>query len=86
MSTLTRYLNGVPETVRGYGRRVRIPKVGEVAVPPPDRIAYYAGLGLLATLQIIEWPLALAITAGHFLSDQHFSVLVKGVGEAFESA
>lgn len=86
MSTLTRHLNGVPETMRGYSRRVRIPRVGELAVPPPDRIAYYAGLGVLAALQVIEWPLALVITAGHMLSDQHFSGLVKGVGEALESA
>ncbi|MET8083577.1 hypothetical protein [Micromonospora sp. NPDC005237] len=86
MSTLTRHLNGSHENVRIYSRRVELPMVGEVAVPPPDKIAYYAGLGVLAALQVIEWPLALVITAGHLLADQHFSGLVRGVGEALQEA
>ncbi|WP_413644504.1 hypothetical protein [Micromonospora sp. RTP1Z1] len=86
MSTLTRQLSGTHETLRTYCRRVEIPLLGEVAVPPPDKVTYYAGLGVLAALQVIEWPLALVITAGHLLADQHMSGLVKGVGEALESA
>ncbi|MFG3554078.1 hypothetical protein ACGGAQ_06795 [Micromonospora sp. NPDC047557] len=86
MSTLTRHLNGSHENVRMYSRRVELPMVGELAVPPPDKIAYYAGLGVLAALQVIEWPLALVITAGHLLADQHFSGLVRGVGEALQDA
>ncbi|MFI7606897.1 hypothetical protein ACIBTV_17385 [Micromonospora sp. NPDC049366] len=86
MSSLSRHLNGARETVEIYSRRVQVPMLGEMAVPPVDRLAYYAGIGLLAAVQIIEWPLALVITAGHLLSDQHFSGLVKGVGEALQSA
>ena len=33
-------------------------------LPPPQRLAYYAGLGALAAFQVIEWPVALAIGAG----------------------
>ncbi|MGC4772954.1 hypothetical protein ACLQ25_28770 [Micromonospora sp. DT44] len=86
MSTLTRHLNGSRENVQMYSRRVELPMLGEVAVPPPDKVAYYAGLGVLAALQVIEWPLALVITAGHLLADQHFSGLVRGVGEAIQEA
>ncbi|MFI9640345.1 hypothetical protein ACIG87_09775 [Micromonospora sp. NPDC051925] len=86
MSTITRHLSGGRETVRAYTHRVEVPMLGEVAVPPPDKIAYYAGLGVLAALQVIEWPLALVITAGHLLADQHLSGLAKGLGEALESA
>lgn len=86
MSTLTRQLSGGREMVRTYSRRVDVPMLGEVAVPPPDKIAYYGGLGVLAALQVIEWPLALVITAGHVLADQHMSRLVKGLGEALQSA
>jgi hypothetical protein len=85
MSTLTRHLSGGHESMRSYGRRVEIPILGEVAVPPPDKVAYYAGLGVLAALQVIEWPIALVVTAGHLLADQHLSGVVKGVGEALES-
>jgi hypothetical protein len=35
---------------------------------------------------MIEWPLALVITAGHTLADQHLSSLAWGVGEAGEQA
>ncbi|WP_348529427.1 hypothetical protein [Micromonospora sp. A200] len=72
--------------VRAYTRRVQVPMMGEMAVPPPDKLAYYAGLGVLAALQVIEWPLALVITAGHVLADQHMSGLAKGLGEALQSA
>ncbi|MEU5788506.1 hypothetical protein ABZ754_12335 [Micromonospora purpureochromogenes] len=65
---------------------MEVPMMGEMAVPPPDKLAYYAGLGVLAALQVIEWPLALVVTAGHLLADQHMSGLAKGLGEALQSA
>lgn len=33
-------------------------------LPPPERMAYYAGLGALAVFGVIEWPVAAAIGAG----------------------
>ncbi|WP_410810600.1 hypothetical protein [Micromonospora sp. 067-2] len=86
MSTLTRHLNGSRETVRMYSKRVEVPMLGEVAVPPPDKLVYYAGIGVLAALQVIEWPMALVIAAGHVLADQHLSGLVRGFGDALQSA
>ncbi|MFG1838351.1 hypothetical protein ACGFH8_07950 [Micromonospora sp. NPDC049175] len=86
MSTLTRHLNGSHENVRMYDRRVALPILGEMAVPPSDKVAYYAGLGVLAALQVIEWPIALVITAGHLLADQHLSGVVRGVGQALQDA
>ena len=35
-----------------------------VPVPPPDQLALYGGLGVLAALSVISWPVALAIGAG----------------------
>ncbi|MEU5963679.1 hypothetical protein ABZ777_20960 [Micromonospora parva] len=86
MSTLTRHLNGSRENMRMYSRRVQLPMLGEVAVPPPDKVVYYAGLGVLAALQVIEWPIAVVITAGHVLADQHFSGLARGLGEVLQDA
>ncbi|MEV0153395.1 hypothetical protein AB0H57_06580 [Micromonospora sp. NPDC050686] len=86
MSTLTRDLNA-RDRVRSYERRrVELPVLGEVAMPPPDKLAYYAGIGVLAAFQVIQWPVALVITAGHLLADQRVSGLAKGMGEALESA
>jgi len=42
----------------------RLPMVGRVRVPPPDQLALYGALGVLAALNVINWPVALAIGAG----------------------
>ncbi|WP_018722534.1 hypothetical protein [Salinispora fenicalii] len=86
MSMLTRDLSGSRDMIRTFTRRVEVPILGEVAIPPPDKLAYYAGVGLLTLLQVIEWPVALVVTAGHVLADQHLSGLAKGLGEALETA
>jgi hypothetical protein len=67
-------------------RRVHLPGVGEVTLPPPERVAYYAGVGTLAAFGLIDWPVALVITAGHLLADQNMFARIRGLGEAAESA
>jgi hypothetical protein len=66
--------------------QVRLPLFGAVALPSPERVAYLAGLGLLAAAEIIDWPLAVVIAAGHLLADQQRSRLLRGLGEAFGQA
>ncbi|WP_433611540.1 hypothetical protein [Prescottella agglutinans] len=64
---------------------IRLPLVGDVGVPSPDHLAYYAALGLLAAFEVIEWPVAVAIAVGHALAeDQHHRALHE-VGEALEA-
>jgi hypothetical protein len=65
---------------------VHVPVVGEVLIPPPDKMAYYAGIGVLAAVGLIEWPLAAVIAAGHVLADQRVFSRLRGLGEAAESA
>jgi cation-transporting ATPase I len=43
---------------------VRLPVAGRVPVPPPDQLALYAGLGVLAAVNVINWPVALSVGAG----------------------
>jgi hypothetical protein len=43
---------------------VRLPGVGQVSVPPADQLALYAALGALAAVNVITWPVALAVGAG----------------------
>ena len=68
------------------GNQVEIPAIGRVTVPPPGRLAYFAGLGLLAVFGVIDWPIALVVGVGHLLADQHWSSVVQGIGEAAEQA
>lgn len=39
-------------------------------LPPPERIMYYGGLGALAALGILEWPVAAAIGAGTMIAQR----------------
>ena len=66
-------------------RHMHVPVVGEVVIPPPDRVAYYAGVGVLAAVGLIEWPLAVVVAAGHVLADQNLFSRLRGLGEAAES-
>jgi hypothetical protein len=70
------------KTVEQRRLRLRLPVVGEVILPPVRRLAYFVGLGALATIDLIEWPIALIIVAGHVLSDKHVSRIARGIGEA----
>ncbi|MGE2730129.1 HAD-IC family P-type ATPase [Mycolicibacterium vaccae] len=47
---------------------VQLPGVGRVKVPPPEQVAFYGALGVLAAAQLIEWPVALVIGLGHAAS------------------
>lgn len=40
-------------------------------LPSPGQAAYYAGLGVLGVLELIEWPVALAIGVGTAVA-QHY--------------
>jgi hypothetical protein len=51
------------------GPAVNIPVAG-VRVPLPSRqdAIYYGGLGAMAALELIEWPVTLAVAAGYALA------------------
>ncbi|GAA3266093.1 hypothetical protein Dvina_40685 [Dactylosporangium vinaceum] len=42
---------------------VKVP-VLHMAVPQPKQLLYYGGVGVLATLGVLEWPVAVAAAAG----------------------
>jgi hypothetical protein len=65
---------------------VNLPVVGRVRIPRPEQVAYYGALGALAALEIIEWPIALAIAAGHALVQNQHNRVAQEIGEALEDA
>jgi hypothetical protein len=77
---------------RGAVKRVReaesftvnLPVVGRIGVPRPEELAYYGALGALAAFEIIDWPIALAIAAGHVMVSNHHNRVVQELGEALE--
>lgn len=68
----------------GESFAVNLPIVGKVDIPRPEQIAYYGGLAALAALEIIDWPVAAVIMAGHLLANNHRSKILEELGEAME--
>lgn len=65
---------------------IEVPFVGPVKLPRPQDTAYYAGIGLLAALELLEWPAAIALAIGHALIGQQQSRKLREFGEALEDA
>lgn len=51
----------------------------------PERLAWYGGLAVMAILEIIEWPLALVIAAGHELSHRARARALRELAEGIEA-
>ncbi|MGV0807497.1 hypothetical protein [Mycolicibacterium setense] len=69
---------------RGFA--MTLPVVGRVKVPHPEQLAYYGALGILAAVEIIDWPVALLLGAGHVLMQNEHNRVARQVGEALEEA
>ncbi|NMM83346.1 hypothetical protein B2J88_03065 [Rhodococcus sp. SRB_17] len=73
------------EAVRSAHRfELNLPVLGAVPVPPPEQLAYFAAMGLMVAFEIIEWPIALTIAAGHLLATEQHNRILEEVGEALE--
>ncbi|MEV6027761.1 hypothetical protein [Streptomyces sp. NPDC052036] len=55
-------------------------------LPPWDQLGFLAGLGFLTALELIEWPVALAIGVGHELARSRHGKVLREFGEALEEA
>ncbi|MDP9841420.1 hypothetical protein [Streptosporangium lutulentum] len=65
---------------------VSVPVIGTLALPSPDRLVFYAVLGALGALEIVEWPIVLVVGIGHYLTEQRFSPALREAGQAAEAA
>lgn len=63
---------------------VDLPLFGQVKLPRPQDVAYYAGIGALTALELIEWPAAVALAVGHALVGQQQHKRLQQFGEALE--
>jgi hypothetical protein len=63
-----------------------LPLLGRLRLPRPEQLAFYGALGALAAVEIIEWPVALVLAAGHVLVQNEHSRVAKEIGEAMEEA
>jgi hypothetical protein len=65
---------------------VDLPGVGKVRIPRPEQLAYFGVLTALAVAEIVEWPVALLLGAGHLLAQNEHNRVARELGEALEEA
>jgi hypothetical protein len=46
---------------------LQLPLVGRVPFPRPDQLAFYGALAGLVVVELVDWPVAVAIGVGHAL-------------------
>lgn len=63
---------------------IHLPLIGVVRLPAPQQLAYYCAVAALVALEVIEWPVALLITAGHALTQQQHNKSLEEFGEVLE--
>jgi hypothetical protein len=71
---------------RGGHRAVLTADRVRIETPPVEHLAFYVGLGALAAVEIVEWPLALLLMTGHLLMDATNRPALHQLGEAMEGA
>ena len=55
-----------------------------ITAPERESAAYYAVLGGLVAVEVIDWPIGVLLAAGHLLATQHRYRALAGVAEAIE--
>jgi len=63
---------------------VRVPALGRINLPDKPALFWYAGLGTMAAVEIIEWPVAVLIAGTHFIEshtrNRDIQQLADGIG------
>jgi hypothetical protein len=63
---------------------LRLPVLGTVRLPEPQRLTYYAAIGALGVLGVLEWPVVLVLAGGHALASDQNNRAVQQFGDALE--
>ncbi|GAA4533576.1 hypothetical protein [Mycobacterium paraffinicum] len=78
--------DAVQKIREGETFHVNLPVLGQMEIPRPEQLAYFGGLAALAALELIDWPVAVVIAAGHLLASNHHNKILEELGEAMEEA
>ena len=73
-------------TEHGGHRAVIMLDDTRIETPPVEHVLFYAGLGVLAAMEVVDWPIALLLMTGHLLMDATNRPGLRELGEALEEA
>ena len=71
---------------RTHTLRPPAPRNLSLSLPPPEYLAFYAGIGLMAAVGITDWPVLVAVAIGHTLVTVQHNKVLQSLGEALEEA
>jgi hypothetical protein len=83
-STAGRPRAAADKATRRNSTEVTVPFLGTVKLPAADELAFLGGVGVLAVVGAIEWPVAVVLGAGHALAANHRNKVLREFGEALE--
>jgi len=80
--------NGGVRVVRGVKRRSAKPRSRVPATDShgPEHVAWYAGLTMMALLEVIEWPVAIVIAVGHEIAHRSRNKALRELAKGIEAA
>jgi hypothetical protein len=64
---------------------LRIPVLGELALPAPEQVAFIGGVAFLAVIGVLDWPVAAILVIGHGMATHAHRKMVRALGEALEA-
>jgi hypothetical protein len=59
--------------------------ISHIAIPR-QQVPFYVGLGVLALLDIVDWPMALVVMAGHLVAENAHRQGIRELSEAITEA
>jgi hypothetical protein len=67
--------------------KLSVPVIGwRVPLPSRDQLPWVAGVALCAALDLVEWPVAAVVIAGHTLAAHSRNESLRRLAEGIESA
>jgi hypothetical protein len=66
--------------------RTTLPVLGKVMFPSPQELVFIAGVGVLAVVGALEWPVAAVVVTGHVLAAGARNRTIQEIGEALQEA
>jgi hypothetical protein len=65
---------------------ISVPAIGtKVNLPDRSGLAWYAGLGAMAAVELIEWPIALLVAGTHFIEHHAHSRDIQELADGIDA-
>lgn len=64
---------------------VRVPGLGRVILPDKGGLLWYAGLGTMTAVELIEWPIAALVAGTHFIENHSHNRAISELAEGIDA-